>query len=136
MSNALAAAEQALLSGDEDKLYEALKAMDIQNLQAQNKGWYLKQLQAERESKEVCVCVCSVAHMPICRLSIISADVSHQASTGEALTKEELQAGVDVANEVAEGYTKSTSMNHLLDLFVFSSFRNVNICVKGKFTSV
>lgn len=52
MSNALSAAEQALLSGDENKLYEALKAMGIQNLQAQNKGWYLKQLQADRESKE------------------------------------------------------------------------------------
>lgn len=52
MSNALSAAEQALLSGDEDKLYEALKAMGVQNLQAQNKGWYLKQLQADRENKE------------------------------------------------------------------------------------
>uniref|UniRef100_A0A3B4F3C9 IQ motif containing GTPase activating protein 1 n=1 Tax=Pundamilia nyererei TaxID=303518 RepID=A0A3B4F3C9_9CICH len=30
---------------DEDKLYEALKAMGIQNLQPQNKAWYLKQLQ-------------------------------------------------------------------------------------------
>lgn len=52
MSNALKAAEEALLSGDEDKLYEALKAMGVQNLQAQNKGWYLKQLHAERENKE------------------------------------------------------------------------------------
>lgn len=52
MSNALSAGEQALLSGDENKLYEALKAMGIQNLQAQNKGWYLKQLQADRENKE------------------------------------------------------------------------------------
>lgn len=48
----MSAAEQALLSGDENKLYEALKAMGIQNLQAQNKGWYIKQLQAERENKE------------------------------------------------------------------------------------
>lgn len=52
MSNALSAAEQALLSGNEDKLFEALKAMGVQNLQAQNKGWYLKQLQADRENKE------------------------------------------------------------------------------------
>lgn len=52
MLNALSAAEQAVLSGDEDKLYEALKAMGVQNLQAQNKGWYLKQLQADREAKE------------------------------------------------------------------------------------
>ncbi|KAI3377297.1 hypothetical protein L3Q82_008506 [Scortum barcoo] len=81
VSNALSAAEQALLSGDENKLYEALKAMGIQNLQAQNKGWYLKQLQAERENKE-------------------------QGSPGEALTKDELQSGVDVANEIAEGYLK------------------------------
>lgn len=52
VSNALRAAEDALISGDEDKLYEALKAMGVQNLQPQNKGWYLKQLQAERENKE------------------------------------------------------------------------------------
>lgn len=52
MSNALGAAEQALLSGDEEKLYEALKAVGTQNLQGQNKGWYLKQLQADRENKE------------------------------------------------------------------------------------
>lgn len=52
MATALSAAEQALLSGDEDKLYEALKAMGIQNLQVQNKGWYLKQLQGDRENKD------------------------------------------------------------------------------------
>lgn len=52
MNNALSEAEQALLNGDEDKLYEALKAMGIQNLQPQNKAWYLKQLQGDRENKE------------------------------------------------------------------------------------
>lgn len=52
MSSALSAAEQALLAGDEDKLYEALKAMGVQNLQPQNKGWYLKQLQGDLQSKE------------------------------------------------------------------------------------
>lgn len=52
------AAEQALLRGDENKLYEALKAVGIQNLQAQNKDWYLKQLLADRENKEqVGICV-------------------------------------------------------------------------------
>uniref|UniRef100_A0AAQ5Y298 IQ motif containing GTPase activating protein 1 n=1 Tax=Amphiprion ocellaris TaxID=80972 RepID=A0AAQ5Y298_AMPOC len=66
---------------NEDKLYEALKAMGIQNLQPQNKGWYLKQLQGDRENKE-------------------------QTSPGEALTKDELQSGVDVANEIAQGYLK------------------------------
>uniref|UniRef100_A0A3Q1G5K6 IQ motif containing GTPase activating protein 1 n=1 Tax=Acanthochromis polyacanthus TaxID=80966 RepID=A0A3Q1G5K6_9TELE len=81
VSNALSAAEQAVLSGDEDKLYEALKAMGIQNLQPQNKAWYLKQLQGERENKE-------------------------QMSPGEALSKDELQSGVDVANEIAQGYLK------------------------------
>lgn len=50
--NALKAAEDAILAGDEDKLFEALKAMGVQNLQAQNKGWYLKQLLADREGKE------------------------------------------------------------------------------------
>uniref|UniRef100_A0A3P9LR08 IQ motif containing GTPase activating protein 1 n=1 Tax=Oryzias latipes TaxID=8090 RepID=A0A3P9LR08_ORYLA len=43
----------ALLSGDENKLYDALKAMRIQNLEPQNKGWYLKQLQADRESQDL-----------------------------------------------------------------------------------
>lgn len=52
MANALNAAEQAILSGDEERLYEALKAAGVHNLQPHNKGWYLKQLQAERESKE------------------------------------------------------------------------------------
>ncbi|CAJ1050052.1 ras GTPase-activating-like protein IQGAP1 [Xyrichtys novacula] len=78
---ALSAAERALLSGDEDKLFEALKAMGIQNLQNQNKSWYLKQLQADREGKE-------------------------QGSPGEPLTKDELQNGVDVANQIAENYAK------------------------------
>ncbi|XP_076002971.1 ras GTPase-activating-like protein IQGAP1 isoform X2 [Genypterus blacodes] len=81
LSNALSAAEQALLSGDENKLYEALKAMGIQNLHAHNKGWYLKQLLADRENKE-------------------------QVSPGEALTKDELQGGVNMSNEIAEGYAK------------------------------
>uniref|UniRef100_A0A672HSN4 IQ motif containing GTPase activating protein 1 n=1 Tax=Salarias fasciatus TaxID=181472 RepID=A0A672HSN4_SALFA len=67
----------ALLSGDEEKLYEALKALGIHNLQPQNKSWYLKQLQGDRENKE-------------------------QLSPGEALTKDELQGGVDLANETAE----------------------------------
>lgn len=52
VNSALSAAEQALLNGDEDKLYEALKAMGIQNLLPQNKAWYLKQLQGDRENKE------------------------------------------------------------------------------------
>uniref|UniRef100_A0A665WP76 IQ motif containing GTPase activating protein 1 n=1 Tax=Echeneis naucrates TaxID=173247 RepID=A0A665WP76_ECHNA len=81
VSNALSAAEQALLSGNEDELYKALKAMGIQNLQPQNKGWYLKQLLADRENKE-------------------------QRSPGEALNKDELQSGVDVANGIAESYLK------------------------------
>ncbi|XP_024151264.1 ras GTPase-activating-like protein IQGAP1 [Oryzias melastigma] len=81
MSVALSAAEQALLSGDENKLYDALKAMGVHNLDPQNKGWYLKQLQADRESKE-------------------------QASPGEALSKDELQSGVDVANQIADGVVK------------------------------
>lgn len=34
--------------------------------------------------------------------------ISRQGLPGEALTKDELQNGVDVANEIADGYTKST----------------------------
>uniref|UniRef100_A0A671KSV5 Ras GTPase-activating-like protein IQGAP1 n=1 Tax=Sinocyclocheilus anshuiensis TaxID=1608454 RepID=A0A671KSV5_9TELE len=47
-------AEQALLSGDEDKLYDALRspALGLQSVQAPNKAWYLKQLLADREQKE------------------------------------------------------------------------------------
>ncbi|KAK0155489.1 Ras GTPase-activating-like protein IQGAP1 [Merluccius polli] len=81
LSNALSAAEQGLLSGDEDRLFEALKALGMQNLQAQNKGWYLKQLLADRENKE-------------------------QNSPGEALNKDELQSGVDASNEIAAAYLK------------------------------
>lgn len=36
----------------------------------------------------------------------------HQLSPGEALTKDELQSGVDVANEIAAGYQKSTRITH------------------------
>ncbi|KAM3625760.1 uncharacterized protein V6R79_017223 [Siganus canaliculatus] len=79
--SALRSAEDALLSGDENKLYEALKAMSIQNLLTENKGWYLKQLQADRQNKE-------------------------QVYPGAALTKDELQCGVDVANDFAKGYLK------------------------------
>ncbi|CAK6977652.1 ras GTPase-activating-like protein IQGAP1 [Scomber scombrus] len=81
VSNALSAAEQALLGGNEEKLYEALKAMGIQNLQPQNKAWYLKQMQADREAKE-------------------------QSSPGEPLTKDELQTGVDVSNQIAASFLK------------------------------
>ncbi|XP_056135210.1 ras GTPase-activating-like protein IQGAP1 isoform X2 [Lampris incognitus] len=81
LRNALSAAEQALLGGDEDKLFDALKAMGLKNLQTQNKGWYLKQLLADRENNE-------------------------QTSQGEALMKDKLQNGVDVANHIAEDYLK------------------------------
>lgn len=52
VSAALSAVERALVDGDEDGLYSALKAVGVQNLQPPNKGWYLKQLQGERENKE------------------------------------------------------------------------------------
>uniref|UniRef100_A0AAZ3SBG5 IQ motif containing GTPase activating protein 1 n=1 Tax=Oncorhynchus tshawytscha TaxID=74940 RepID=A0AAZ3SBG5_ONCTS len=57
LTSSLSAAEQALLSGDEDRLYEALRsqALGLHRLQAQNKGWYLKQLMAAREDKEQAV---------------------------------------------------------------------------------
>lgn len=116
MNNALSAAEQAILRGDEEKLYEALKAMGVQNLQAQNKGWYLKQLQADRENKEQ-VAANEAVHLCkglLLRLLIIISPrlLPHQGSPGEALTKDELQNGVDVANEIAEGYLKSMHINN------------------------
>ncbi|XP_010875962.1 ras GTPase-activating-like protein IQGAP1 [Esox lucius] len=83
LTNSLNAAEQALQSGDEDRMYEALRsqALGLRGLQSPNKGWYLKQLTAAREDKE-------------------------QNSPGEALTKDELQGGVDTGNEVAAGYQR------------------------------
>lgn len=54
VSNSLTSVEQALFSGDEDKLYQALSspALGLQSLKSKNKGWYLKQLMADREAKE------------------------------------------------------------------------------------
>lgn len=54
VSKALNSAEHALLGEDEDKLYDALRtpALGLQSVQAQNKGWYLKQLLADRDQKE------------------------------------------------------------------------------------
>uniref|UniRef100_A0A8C2DZ25 IQ motif containing GTPase activating protein 1 n=1 Tax=Cyprinus carpio TaxID=7962 RepID=A0A8C2DZ25_CYPCA len=82
LTKALNSAEQALLSGDEDKLYDALRspALGLQSVQAPNKAWYLKQLLADREQKE--------------------------QVTGEPLMKEELQSGVDAANAQAADYQK------------------------------
>lgn len=83
VANALSSTEQALLSGNEDRLFEALSspALGLQYLKSKNKGWYLKQLLADREAKE-------------------------QNNPGDALTKEELQGGVDVANGIADSYLK------------------------------
>uniref|UniRef100_A0AAR2LNE8 IQ motif containing GTPase activating protein 1 n=1 Tax=Pygocentrus nattereri TaxID=42514 RepID=A0AAR2LNE8_PYGNA len=54
LANALSSTEQALLSGDQNRLFEALSspALGLQSLQAKNKEWYLKQLMADREAKE------------------------------------------------------------------------------------
>lgn len=54
VTKALNSAEHALLSGDEDKLYDTLRspALGLKSVQAPNKGWYLKQLLADREQKE------------------------------------------------------------------------------------
>uniref|UniRef100_A0A8C1K185 IQ motif containing GTPase activating protein 1 n=1 Tax=Cyprinus carpio TaxID=7962 RepID=A0A8C1K185_CYPCA len=83
LTKALNSAEQALLSGDEDKLFNTLRspALGLQSVQAQNKGWYLKQLLADREQKE-------------------------PNAPGEPLMKEELQSGVDAANAQAANYQK------------------------------
>uniref|UniRef100_A0A673KLS8 Ras GTPase-activating-like protein IQGAP1 n=1 Tax=Sinocyclocheilus rhinocerous TaxID=307959 RepID=A0A673KLS8_9TELE len=64
------------------ELYDALRspALGLQSVQAQNKGWYLKQLLADREQKE--------------------------QVTGEPLMKEEIQSGVDAANAQALDYQK------------------------------
>lgn len=36
-----------------------------------------------------------------------------QASPGEALTRDELQSGVDVANEIADSYQKCVCINDI-----------------------
>ncbi|KAF5906571.1 ras GTPase-activating-like protein IQGAP1, partial [Clarias magur] len=83
LSNSLSSVDQALFGADEDKLYQALStpALGLQSLKSKNKGWYLKQLVADRDAKE-------------------------QNTPGESLTKEELQSGVDAANNVAESYQR------------------------------
>ncbi|XP_062845476.1 ras GTPase-activating-like protein IQGAP1 [Trichomycterus rosablanca] len=83
LSTSLKSVDHALLGGDENRLYEALSspALGLQSLRSKNKGWYLKQLMADREAKE-------------------------QNNPGESLTKEELQSGVNAANDVAESYQK------------------------------
>lgn len=83
LSNSLTSVDQALYSGDEDKLYKVLSSpvLGLQSLKSKNKGWYLKQLAADREAKE-------------------------QSTAGELLTKEELQNGVDAANSVADSYQR------------------------------
>ncbi|XP_006628835.1 ras GTPase-activating-like protein IQGAP1 [Lepisosteus oculatus] len=83
LGNALSSTEQAILSGDEDRLYDALRsqALGLRGLQPQNKEWYLKQLDSDRKNKE-------------------------QSYPGELLTKEELQSGVDLANEDAASYQR------------------------------
>lgn len=54
VSNSLTSVDQALYGDDEDKLYKALSspALGLQSLRSKNKGWYLKQLMADRETKE------------------------------------------------------------------------------------
>uniref|UniRef100_A0A8B9HBH1 IQ motif containing GTPase activating protein 1 n=1 Tax=Astyanax mexicanus TaxID=7994 RepID=A0A8B9HBH1_ASTMX len=51
VTSALSSMEQALLSGDEDRLFEALlsPALGLQSLKSKNKGWYLKQLLADHK---------------------------------------------------------------------------------------
>ncbi|CAL9701205.1 unnamed protein product [Knipowitschia caucasica] len=80
-STYLRGVEAALLAGDEDQLLEALRALGLKHLEPNNKSWYLKQLQGDREAKE-------------------------QVSPGKALTKDELQNGVNAANEFSDGYNK------------------------------
>ncbi|KAF7687951.1 ras GTPase-activating-like protein IQGAP1 [Silurus meridionalis] len=83
VSNSLTSVDQALFSNDEDKVFQALSspALSLQSLKSKNKGWYLKQLMADRDAKE-------------------------QNTPGEPLTKEELQCGVDSANGIAESYQR------------------------------
>lgn len=54
VSSSLKSVDHALLGADEDGLYEALSspALSLQSLRSKNKGWYLKQLTADREAKE------------------------------------------------------------------------------------
>lgn len=54
VSNSLSSVDQALFGADEDKLYQALStpALGLQSLKSKNKGWYLKQLVADRDAKE------------------------------------------------------------------------------------
>lgn len=52
LETALRAADHALLKSDQDRLFEALKAMGLLHLEPDNKSWYLRQLQADRAAKD------------------------------------------------------------------------------------
>ncbi|KAJ8340322.1 hypothetical protein SKAU_G00349550 [Synaphobranchus kaupii] len=77
---------QAEIQGNVNKVnccttHSRSQALGLRSLQAENKGWYLTQLSADRENKE-------------------------QNAPGEALAKDELQNGVELANENAATYQK------------------------------
>uniref|UniRef100_A0A4W3I1I8 IQ motif containing GTPase activating protein 1 n=1 Tax=Callorhinchus milii TaxID=7868 RepID=A0A4W3I1I8_CALMI len=74
--------DSALEQGDADGLYQALKSpgLSLRGLQEANKDWYFKQLMADKQMKG--------------------------QGSNEPLRKEELQYGVDRANEDATRYLK------------------------------
>ncbi|XP_039629322.1 ras GTPase-activating-like protein IQGAP1 [Polypterus senegalus] len=75
--------DQALTKDNPDSLYDALRSHSIglRNLNSQNKDWYLKQLLNMRIAKQ-------------------------ENFLGDLLQKEEIQSGVDLANEDAIQYRK------------------------------
>ncbi|XP_051776174.1 ras GTPase-activating-like protein IQGAP1 [Erpetoichthys calabaricus] len=75
--------DQALTKDNPDSLYDALRSHSIglRNLNSQNKDWYLKQLLNMRTAKQ-------------------------ENFPGDLLQKEEIQSGVDLANEDAIQYRK------------------------------
>uniref|UniRef100_A0A8C4XH72 Calponin-homology (CH) domain-containing protein n=1 Tax=Erpetoichthys calabaricus TaxID=27687 RepID=A0A8C4XH72_ERPCA len=96
--------DQALTKDNPDSLYDALRSHSIglRNLNSQNKDWYLKQLLNMRTAKQ-------------------------ENFPGDLLQKEEIQSGVDLANEDAIQYRKSNKpICFYFSLFHYSLQLNIN----------
>uniref|UniRef100_A0A8B9HCQ5 IQ motif containing GTPase activating protein 1 n=1 Tax=Astyanax mexicanus TaxID=7994 RepID=A0A8B9HCQ5_ASTMX len=94
----------ALLSGDEDRLFEALlsPALGLQSLKSKNKGWYLKQLLADREAKEQVteILLCTCWPTVWCRGFLALKFLSHEARNHGSLTHPELLVAVEMLSSV------------------------------------
>ncbi|KAH0620140.1 hypothetical protein JD844_014773 [Phrynosoma platyrhinos] len=111
--SALSKIDLALDQGDAAILYQALSSVSLglRGLQSENSDWYLKQLLREKEQKQESWEVGRTAERQGClglaeRVEAVTKSVlfGSQANRAGSLQKEEVQAGVDVANSAAQQY--------------------------------